>query len=249
MLQTRQLTKRFGAFTAVEDVDFELGAGETQSIIGPNGAGKTTFFGMLSGTYEPTAGTIHLRGEDVTGLGPNEIAKQGLSRSFQITNLFDDLTVLENIRLGIQSVTRKPYSWRYLFTKVGDDDDLNERAREIADRVGLSEVVDKPVNELSHGNKRNLEVGVTASLGSDVLLFDEPAAGLTTEETHELLEIIESLAEGRAVLLIEHDMDFVMEISEKITVLHQGRTLAAGSPEEIQENREVRRIYMGEDDA
>lgn len=249
MLETEDLTKRFGGFTAVDSVNFEISGSETQSIIGPNGAGKTTFFNMLSGTYKPTSGSVHLNGEDITGLDPDEISKRGLARSFQVTNLFDDLTVLENIRLGIQAVERTPFSPRYLFGKVDEDDELNEKARLLANQVGLADVVHKKVGELAHGKTRNLEVGVAASTGTDLLLFDEPAAGLTTEETKELLDIIEDIADDRAVLLIEHDMDFVMEISEEITVMHQGRIIASGTPEVVQANEEVRHVYMGADDA
>lgn len=249
MLETENLSKQFGGFTAVDGIDFELGQGEIQAIIGPNGAGKTTFFSVLSGTYEPTAGHVRLKDEEITGLDPNEIARRGLSRSFQITNLFNDMTVLENIRLGIQAVDRNSFSPKYLFSKVDSDEELNEKARSIANQVGLSDVINKKVNELPHGKKRNLEVGVTASTGAEVLLFDEPAAGLTTEETSELLKIIRRIASNRSVLLIEHDMDFVMEIAEVITVMHQGQILASGTPEEVQQNQDVREVYMGEDDA
>lgn len=249
MLKTESLTKKFGGFTAVDSVDFEIDKEETQAIIGPNGAGKTTFFSMLSGTYFPTSGSIYLDGEDVSGLDPHEIAGRGLSRSFQVTNLFDELSVLENIRLGIQSHMRNPWSPSYLVRRVDEDEDLNKRARALAEQVGLGDSIDLTVAELSHGKKRNLEVGVTASMDAEVLLFDEPAAGLTTEETEELLEIIVGIAEGRAVLIIEHDMDFVMELSEYITVMHQGRILAQGTPDEIQENEQVKQVYIGEDDA
>lgn len=248
MLQTKGLTKKFDGFVAVDGIDFQVEEGSIKSVIGPNGAGKTTFFNMLSGAFPPSSGTIYLDGNDISGQPPYKIARRGLARSFQIINLFSELTVLENLRLGIQAWKEKELSPKYVLSRVESREDLRGPAIEVAKQVHLDEALDKKVNELSHGGKRKLEVGMTVSSNANLLLFDEPAAGLTTDETEELAEIIRDLSEGRTILLIEHDMEFVRNLSDEIAVLHQGQILAEGTPAEIQQNEDVKRVYLGDKD-
>ncbi len=246
LLETADLSKRFNGLTAVDSVDYEIQEGETTSLIGPNGAGKTTFFNLISGTLAPTSGTITFRGEDITDLDVPEVSRMGIGRSFQITNLFDGLTVLENIRLGIQSVERSPRTLSYAFSKVDEQDDLNREAREIIEFIGLEHLADEKVETLSHGDKRVIELGLTLSLDADLILLDEPVAGLNTNETRELLELIRRIGEDKTVLVIEHDVEFVIDISDTISVLHQGRVLARGTPDEIRNDDRVREVYLGE---
>ena len=246
ILRTEGLTKEFGGLTAVESVDFELEENELHCIIGPNGAGKTTFFNLITGGLEPTDGAVYLGGENVVGKGPKEILEHGLARSFQISQLFNGLTVMQNIRLGLLGAM-EPRSMRwFLFSDIDDDEELKSDAYDIAERVNLGEEADKKVSELAHGKKRNLEIGVALSTGAEILLLDEPAAGLTTAETESLMDLIRSIADEKTVLLVEHDMHLVMGLAEKITVLHNGRILAQGPPEEIREDQTVKEVYLGE---
>jgi len=245
IFRTEGLTKKFDGFVAVDDVDFEIEEGELRALIGPNGAGKTTFFNMLSGTYAPTSGKIYIRDEDITGLQPYQIVRKGLARSFQISNLFDGLTVMENLRLGVQSVRRRSLSVSFAFSDIDDDEEIRDRAYTIAEQVDLDADADKPVSDLAHGQKRKLEIGIALSLEPELLLLDEPAAGLTTSETDTLMDTIESIADDRTVLLIEHDMEMVTSISDTISVLHNGQLIAEDTPDQIKRNEEVQKVYLG----
>jgi branched-chain amino acid transport system ATP-binding protein len=246
LLRTEGLTKQFGGLVAVDGVDFSLEEGELRCVIGPNGAGKTTFFNLLTGALEPTEGSVYLGDENIVGKEPREILKQGMARSFQISQLFNGLTVMENIRLGLLGTKRNQASPSFVLSNLENDEELKAEAYEIAERVNLGDVADDKVSALPHGRKRNLELGVALSTDSKVLLLDEPAAGLTTEETRELVGLIEDLAEDQTILLVEHDMDVVMGIAERITVLHNGQIIAEGTPEEIQQNETVKEVYLGE---
>jgi branched-chain amino acid transport system ATP-binding protein len=246
LLRTEGLTKQFGGLVAVDDVDFALEEGELRCVIGPNGAGKTTFFNLLTGGLEPTEGAIYLGDENLVGKSPREILGEGMARSFQISQLFDGLTVMENLRLGLLGTTSGKLSPSFALSNVDDDEELKAEAYRIAERVNLGDVADEEVSSLPHGRKRNLELGIALSTGSQVLLLDEPAAGLTTSETQELIELIEDIAEDHTILLVEHDMNVVMGIAERITVLHNGRILAEGTPEEIREHDAVKEVYLGE---
>jgi branched-chain amino acid transport system ATP-binding protein len=246
VLRTEGLTKEFGGLTAVEDVDFELEENELHCIIGPNGAGKTTFFNLITGGLEPTDGAVYLSGENIVGKEPREIVDQGLARSFQISQLFNGLTVMENIRLALLGARERGSIFKFLFSNIENDEELKEDAYEIVERVRLGEEADKEVSSLAHGKKRNLEIGVALSTGADVLLLDEPAAGLTTAETEQLMDLIREIGEDRTILLVEHDMNLVMGLAETITVLHNGRVLAQGSPETIRSNETVKEVYLGE---
>lgn len=246
LLRTEGLTKQFGGLVAVDDVDFTLEEGELRCVIGPNGAGKTTFFNLLTGGLEPTEGSVYLGGEDIVGKSPREILQLGLARSFQISQLFNGLTVMENIRLGLLGTKGERFRPSFALSNVENDEELKEEAYRIADRVNLGDVADEKVSALPHGRKRNLELGIALSTGSEVLLLDEPAAGLTTSETEELIELIEDISVDRTILLVEHDMNVVMGIAERITVLHNGAVLAEGTPEEIRQDQTVKEVYLGE---
>jgi branched-chain amino acid transport system ATP-binding protein len=249
VLSTSGLRKSFDGVVAVDDVDFELEEGQLCSVIGPNGAGKTTFFNLLTGTLAPTAGTIHYRpsGEpeprDITDLSPHETAALGIHRSFQITNIFPTTSVLENVRIAVQAHSEGD-SWRF-WRNVNAFEDHEREARAILERIGLAESADRQAESLSHGEKRNLEVGIALAGDPDVLLLDEPTAGVSSEGVEDVTAIIEDVASDHTVLLIEHNMDVVMDISDRIVVLNRGELIADGPPAEIRESEAVKRAYLG----
>lgn len=245
VLTTEAITKKFGGFTAIDNVDFTVDDSELRSIIGPNGAGKTTFFNMLSGTFSPSTGQILFKGENITGLRPDQIAERGLARSFQINNLFDDMSVMENIRLGVQAAHRDRFSLSFAVSDIDNDDTLKEEAYAIAEEVDLGDVADVTIDELAYGQKRKLEIAIALSLDPEVLLLDEPAAGLTTTETVDLVKTIEKISSDRTILLVEHDVELVLELSDSISVLHKGQIIAEGSPKEIQNDETVKEVYLG----
>jgi len=248
MLRTSGLTKRFGGLTAVDGVDFELGADELCSLIGPNGAGKTTFFNLLTGTLSPTAGSVEYREAaddwvDVTDDDPHETALRGVHRSYQITNVFPTATALENVRVAAQADGGRD-AWK-LWRNVGAFDEYEREAREILGRVGLSDEADTAAETLSHGQKRHLEVAVALAGDPDVLLLDEPTAGVSSDAIDQLVELIRDVAEDHAVLLVEHNMDIVMDVSDRVAVLHQGELIADGNPQAVREDRTVQEAYLG----
>ncbi len=249
LLSTSDLTKEFDGITAVDSVDFQLERGELCSVIGPNGAGKTTFFNLLTGALEPTRGWIEFLPEgepepiDVTDASPHETALLGIHRSYQITNIFPTVSVLENVRIAAQA-HRGNDAWRF-WRNVGAFDEHFTEAEAILERVGLAEDADEPAQNLSHGEKRNLEIAIALAGGPDVLLLDEPTAGVSSEDVMQVTDIIEDVAGDHAVVLIEHNMDVVMEISDRIAVLNQGELIADGEPAEIRESEAVKRAYLG----
>ena len=245
VLRTESLTKRFGNLVAVDNVDYELHRGELASIIGPNGAGKTTFFNLITGEYTPTEGRILVEGEDITNLKPHQRVKRGFGRVFQITNLFPDLTTFENVRLAVQAprVGRSE-----LLGDPNTDEEVLERTEAILSDLDLSESEDRVAKNLSHGNKRRLEIGMALALEPQILLLDEPMAGLTENEINEISAFILDIASNFTILLVEHKMDVVMDLSDRITVFHQGRQIADGTVDEIREDERVREVYLGEDE-
>ena len=246
ILRTEGLTKQFGAFTAVDDVDLRVERGEFRSVIGPNGAGKTTLFNLLSGALSPTDGTVWFDGEDVTALPAPERVHRGMGRSFQILNIFDGLTVRENVRLAAQSVRSDGYSlFASLFRPIDRHDGINDATERVLDRVGLADVAGEEASVLSYGDKRRLEIGVVLATEPELVLFDEPTAGMSIEETRRTIDLIEEVLVDQTLLLIEHDIDLVMDLSDRITVLHRGEILAEGSPEEIAADAAVQRAYLG----
>ncbi|MHC3438491.1 ABC transporter ATP-binding protein [Natrialbaceae archaeon A-gly3] len=247
LLSTSDLTKAFDGVTAVDGVEFTLEEGELCSIIGPNGAGKTTFFNLLTGVLKPTRGTIEFApdGEptDITEASPHETALLGLHRSYQITNIFPTVSVLENVRIAVQA-HRGADSWRF-WRNVHAFEDHFAEAEAILERVGLAEYADRPAQNLSHGEKRSLEVGIALAGEPDVLLLDEPTAGVSSEDVSRVTALIEDVAADHAVMLIEHNMDVVMDISDRVAVLDQGQLIADDEPAVIRESEAVQRAYLG----
>ena len=241
LLHTERLTRSFGNLMAVCRVDFSISPGELRSIIGPNGAGKTTFFRLISGELTPTEGRIRFKGKDITGLPQHEISRLGVVKSYQITNIFPHLSVLENVRVAVQSHSLAFNFW----ARVERFTDMREKAEEILRAVGLWEKRAMVAAHLSHGAKRHLEIGIALASEPALLLLDEPTAGMSPEETDETINLIREIASGRTVILVEHKMKVVMRISERITVLHQGQVLAEGTPEEIRANERVQQTYLG----
>ena len=241
ILKTENLTKNFGGLAAVFEVDFVLEEGRLQSIIGPNGAGKSTFFKMISGEHVPSSGKIWFRGEDITGLPQHVISHKGIATSYQITNIFPKLTTFENVRIAVQSRKTSFNFW----TRADGHQDINKKTIQILETVKLSDKKDTLAANLPHGDQRHLEIGIALGTNPGLLLLDEPTAGLNPAETVETTELIKKIAKGLSVILVEHKMKVIMNISERITVFHDGQVIAVGSPEEIQQNETVRKVYLG----
>lgn len=244
ILEARELRKEFGGLVAVADVSVQIRTHTLHAIIGPNGAGKTTLFNLLSGTISPTRGHIFFKRHDITHLPPHRIAHLGLGRSFQITNIFPNLSVLENVRLAAQAMGHESYRLLQLATQFRQYED---KARQVIGRVGLAGRELTPARTLPHGDKRKLELGIMLASDPEVLLLDEPTAGMSSEQVPALLEIIRNImATGdKTVVMVEHRMDMVMSISDFITVMHQGEVLAEGEPHQIAGNETVQKAYLG----
>ncbi|WP_159898614.1 ABC transporter ATP-binding protein [Salinirussus salinus] len=242
LLETEGLTKHFGGVTAVQDVDLSVPEGEITSLIGPNGAGKTTLFNMLTGSLEPSSGEVRFQGEEITGLPPEEIAREGVARSFQITNVFEGVSVLENVRVAVQA--RHRGGWNF-YQDADNKQEYIDEAMEILSTVGLAEQRDQQASALSHGAKRSLEIGITLATGPDLLLLDEPAAGMSQVEIEELLDLVDDLAREYTIMLVEHNMDIVMNISDTVTVLHNGAIISTGPPETVRADESVQEAYLG----
>jgi branched-chain amino acid transport system ATP-binding protein len=240
ILRTEGLSVRFGGLAALNNVNVAVRRGEIRAIIGPNGAGKSTFFNCLTGVIRPTGGRIVLDGEDVTGLPPDRISKKSLARSYQITNIMKGATVLENVRIAAQS---RHHAWSLLRHHHAYTDVL-ARARAVLDSVGLLDKQDELADNLSHGEQRNLEIGIALATEPKVLCLDEPTAGMSVTETHATVELIRRIAANLTILIVEHDMEVVMGLAGTITVLHYGEVLAEGTPAEIQANPRVQEVYL-----
>jgi branched-chain amino acid transport system ATP-binding protein len=242
ILETANLTKSFGALQAVVGVNLRVKKGTVHSVIGPNGAGKTTLFNLLTGFLAPSSGRISLQGRDITKYPAHKISRLGISRSFQITSIFPELSVRENIRIAIQSRTNMNY--RFLKT-LGRKDGLDERSREVLARIGLQDKEDLPARNLSHGEKRILDIGIGLSTQPQLLLLDEPASGLVGDEIVRVTSLIRDISSHVTVVLVEHNIDVVLSISDWITVLYYGQVIAEGNPSEIQCNANVQEVYLG----
>ena len=245
ILETRHLSKDFGGLHAVADVSMQVATRSLHSIIGPNGAGKTTFFNLLSGNLKPTAGQVIFKGEDITNLPAYRITHLGIGRSFQITNVFPYLTVLENVRLASQALGNDNFKfWKhYLHFK-----EYESRAWQVVEQVGLENQAHLPASILPHGGQRKLELGILLAADPELLLLDEPTAGMAREEIPMLMDVIKGIRErgDKTIMLVEHKMDLVMNVSDKITVMHQGGVLAEGTPAEISANETVQSAYLGD---
>jgi branched-chain amino acid transport system ATP-binding protein len=245
ILETHDLSRHFGGLKAVEGVNLTVEQGHLHSIIGPNGAGKTTLFNLLSSVLKPTRGRIMLHGEDITNLAPNQIAKRGVGRSYQITNIFPNLTVFENVRLSAQALGKHNFR---LLSAVGRFDEYIERANAALAQTGLAASAGELASSLPHGGKRKLELALLLAQDPDVLLLDEPTAGLASEQVPQFMAMIDNIRKttAKTVVLVEHNMSVVMSLSDRITVMHQGQLLAEGPPADIAANETVQAAYLGE---
>ena len=246
LLQVRGLTKQFGALVATDALDLDITTGEVHAIIGPNGAGKTTLISQLSGALMPDAGSIRLRDAEVTRLSAHDRVRRGIARSFQVTNVFRAMSAVDNVALALQAGDGS--SFRFL-RPVARDRHLFARARQLLERVGLHERTDVVAGELAHGEQRQLEVALALATRPALLLLDEPMAGMGPDESAQMVELIASLRSDLTIVLVEHDMDAVFRLADRISVLVYGRLLATGTAEAIRTNDDVRRAYLGTDAA
>ena len=244
-LEIRNLRKAFAALLATNDVNLSVRPGELHALIGPNGAGKTTLISQISGEMFPDSGQILLDGRDITRLPAHKRAAVGLARSFQISQLYNDLTVEDNVAMAVQAQSSKRFN---LFSNARKDAALRQPAREALARVGLGDYAKLQVSELAHGQKRQLELAIALSLNASVLLLDEPMAGLGAEESRLMRDILLDLKGQYAILLVEHDMDIVFSLADRVTVLVYGKPVFTGTPEEVRRNPTVRDAYLGEED-
>jgi len=236
------VSRHFGGLKAVDEVSLTLPSGSRHAVIGPNGAGKTTLFNVINGELPATSGTISLSGAEITKLPAHQRAARGVSRTFQITRLFPDLTVMENVLLACTALDRRRFGW---FRSLSSHTDLVDHATSLLGRFGLSSLAPTRARHLSYGDQRRLEVALSLAGRPRLLLLDEPMAGLSTPERVSMRALLETLDPAIAVLLIEHDMDMAFAFAERVTVLHQGRVLAEGSRDEISANEMVQQIYLG----
>jgi branched-chain amino acid transport system ATP-binding protein len=243
LLAVRGLTKRFGGLAANHALDLEVEAGEARAVIGPNGAGKTTLIAQLAGELRPDAGTIRFAGDDVTDWPPERRARRGLARSYQVTSVMPTLTALENVSLAARACAgRRPWLWR----AAGAAGDVDVAARESLARVGLGARAGTTAGELSHGERRQLEIALALATAPRLLLLDEPTAGMGREESVRMIRLLADLKRRHTIVLVEHDMDVVFSVADRITVMDGGRPIATGTPEAIRRDPAVRAAYLGE---
>ena len=240
ILRIEDLSIRFGGLSALNGINLEVRQEEIRAIIGPNGAGKSTFFNCLTGVLRPTSGRILFDREDITGLSPDRISQKGIARSYQITNILPNASTLENVRIAAQS---RRHAWN-MVKHHSDFRDINERAESVLESVGLLGKADDLAANLSHGEQRNLEIGIALATEPRLLCLDEPTAGMSAAETHDTMALVRSIAKNLTILIVEHDMQVVMALAQRITVLHYGEVLAEGSPSEIQQNPRVLEVYL-----
>ena len=242
-LHVQDIYKDFSGLKVLTGVDFKVQEKERHAIIGPNGAGKTTLFNIISGKLKPSSGAIIFKGQDISGKPPHVLNRLGLSRSFQITNVFQELSVFDNILSGVRS----RYGLRYhFFKKPRQDRNICERVESIIEKVGLTDVQDQPASSLSYGQQRALEIGITLSTEPELILLDEPTAGMTREETNQAIRMIDQVTAGRTLIVIEHDMEVVFSLADTISVLHYGTILVSDTPEKIRNDQRVKDAYLGE---
>jgi branched-chain amino acid transport system ATP-binding protein len=241
VLETQDLTKHFGSLKAVNGVNLRITHG-VQTVIGPNGAGKTTLFNLLSGFLVPDRGRIFYRGKEITGLPPYEISQMGVGRSFQITSIFPALSVRENVRVACQSRSKSRYNFMIACDALQGVEAAAER---ILSQVGLEDWADSPAKNLPYGLQRCLDIGISLATDPKLLLLDEPTSGMSGEDTETILKLIGKISNSMPVVLIEHNIDMVLSVSDRIAVLYQGMLLAEGTPSEIQANKEVQEAYLG----
>jgi branched-chain amino acid transport system ATP-binding protein len=244
MLEVRALSKNFGALRATDNIDFEVAAGETHAVIGPNGAGKTTFISQLAGNLRPDSGSVRFAGADITNLSAPRRARMGLARSFQITSVYPEFSALDNVALAVQA--HSGHSFRFWRTARGDPA-LVEPAERVLEEVGLLPRKNILAANLAHGEQRQLEVAMALATSPRLLLLDEPMAGMGTEESQRMIALLQKLKQTKTIILVEHDMDAVFRLADRISVLVYGRVIATDVPGKIKMNEEVRKAYLGEE--
>ncbi|MGC1357776.1 MAG: ATP-binding cassette domain-containing protein [Xanthobacteraceae bacterium] len=240
LLEVRQLTSKVSGFTILNHLDFSIEENELRVLLGPNGAGKTTLIAMITGQFKPVAGSIHFAGRDITGWAPDDIFQAGISRKFQVPNMYETLSVFDNVMVSLQG-RRRVFSTLFL-RLTGPERD---RIWEILEFVELADKASDPADSLSHGERQWLELGMLIASNPKLLLLDEPTTGMTEDGKHKTAELIRKIAQTHTVLLVEHDMHIVRQIGQRITVLHQGQMLAEGPMSEVMNNEMVRRVYLG----
>jgi branched-chain amino acid transport system ATP-binding protein len=245
-IELREVKKSFGDVAIIRDISLSVAQGERHALIGPNGAGKSTTFNLISGYMAPSSGSVLLRGEVISGLPPYQINRRGLSRSFQVTNVFANMSVWENLRCAVLWATGHRYSF---WKNIDDLPEVRERTAQILEDINLTTRRDVAAGLLTYAEQRALEIGITVGGGADVILLDEPTAGMSHAETERAVALIRRLTEGRTLLIVEHDMSVVFGLADRISVLVYGQIIASGTPEEIRGNPKVKEAYLGEEAA
>ena len=243
ILETKALYHDFSGLKVLFDINLGVEEGERHAVIGPNGAGKTTLFNVITGTYRPSEGQVLFRGKEITGFPPHKLVRLGMGRSFQITSTFFRQTAFQNIRMGILSKRGIRFN---MFRMLDKMDDVTKETDEVLKRINLDGERDIPASALSYGKSRSLEISMALATDPDLVMLDEPTAGMSVDETHTAVELIRKLTEGKTMVIIEHDMDVVFSLADRITVLHLGAILATGKPDEIRDNQAVKDAYLGE---
>jgi branched-chain amino acid transport system ATP-binding protein len=237
------LRKSFGRAEIIRGVDLAIGREERHAIIGPNGAGKSTLFNLITGRFAPTEGQVKLHGEDVSGLAPYQVNRKGLSRSFQITNIFPRMSVFENVRCALLWSGGYRYSWYHL---INGRRELTEKTDAILEQINLLKRRELPAGVLSYAEQRALEIGITIACGADVIMLDEPTAGMSHSETEYIVELIRKVTEGKTLVMVEHDMGVVFNLADRISVLVYGEIIATDTPERVRADRRVQEAYLGQ---
>ena len=242
ILETKDLHKDFNGLKILRGIDLDIRQGERHAIIGPNGAGKTTLFNVITGTYKPSKGQVIFNGKDISGYEPYRLVRMGIGRSFQLNSTFGAISVFENVRMAVMSKRRK---WFDLLHRADRLKDVTTETEDLLASIGLTDVRDVPAGTLSYGRIRALEVSLALASNPSLVFLDEFAAGMSREETHTAVALVRKLTEGRTAVIIEHDMDVVFSLADRITVLHYGQILATGTPDEIRGNSDVKKAYLG----
>jgi branched-chain amino acid transport system ATP-binding protein len=243
ILETKAICHDFSGLQVLMDVNLEVQEGERHAIIGTNGAGKTTLFNVITGTYQPSEGQVFFKSKEITGLPSHKLVRLGMGRSFQITSTFTWLTTFQNIRMGILSKRGIRFNFFRFLDKM---DDVTRETDAVLKRINLDGERDIPANMLSYGKSRSLEISMALATDPDLVMLDEPTSGMSVDETHNAVALIRRLTEGKTMVIIEHDMDVVFSLADRITVLHLGGILASGTPDEIRDNQAVKDAYLGE---
>lgn len=244
ILEVKNLHKDFSGLKVLFGIDLSLEEGDRHAVIGPNGAGKSTLFNLITGKYVPTRGQVLFDGQDITGFPPHRVARLGLARSFQITNIFRTMTVFQNVRNAVLS--RKGMRYQVL-SRLSSLGSVNDEVDSILSQIGLLDRRNVPAGELAHGQQRALEIGLTLAMDPKLILLDEPTAGMSSSESRDTVSLIEKVTKGRTLVIVEHDMDVVFRIANRITVIYYGKVLASGPPEEIRNDQRVKDAYLGEE--